>query len=105
MARLCLLDENGLPAQQWEIGESPLSVGRGVEADIAVNDDAISSCHFLVCKQGDHWLLRDLQSSNGTWVDGHRTETATLHHHDCILAGHSLFMFHDHSPSAHFATQ
>ncbi len=96
MASLCLLDENGLPAQKWEIGEQPLSVGRGDAADISIDDEALSNCHFMLCKQGDHWLIQDLESSNGTWVDGNRTEASALRHHDCILAGRTLFIFQEH---------
>ncbi len=93
MASLCLLDENGTMAGRWELGAKPVTVGRGASADVIVNDPALSREHFIIEQQGREYLLKDLKSQNGTWVDGQRAEQAKLHHHDCILAGRSLFLF------------
>ena len=93
MASLCLLDENGAMAQRWELGERPVAVGRGKTADVVINDAALSRRHFVVQREGENFLLKDLNSQNGTWVDGRRAELTSLHHHDCILAGRTLFLF------------
>jgi pSer/pThr/pTyr-binding forkhead associated (FHA) protein len=60
---------------------------------VIIADDTLSRIHFLITRQGRGFLLTDLESRNGTWVDGHRAETAALHHHDCIVAGRTLFIF------------
>ncbi len=93
MASLCLLDEDGSLAGQWELGEQPVAVGRGAAADVIVDDPALSRRHFLIQREGGEFLLTDLNSRNGTWVDGRRAATEKLHHHDCILAGRTLFLF------------
>lgn len=94
MASLCLLDENGALAGRWELGLRPVTVGRGAAADVVIDDPALSRLHFIIeCEGGREFLLKDLNSQNGTWVDGHRAGLAKLHHHDCILAGRSLFLF------------
>jgi two-component system, NtrC family, sensor kinase len=93
MARLVLLDEEGGKAAVWELGNSPLAVGRDVSADVIVQDATLSRRHFLVMRHGKHFLLKDLNSQNGTWVDGRRADQAELHDHDCILAGRTLFLF------------
>jgi two-component system, NtrC family, sensor kinase len=93
MARLCLLDENGAMAKQWELGESPLAIGRADIADVVINDDSLSRRHFEIVRQGTDFLLTDLNSQNGTWVDGKPAQTTKLRHHDCILAGRTLFLF------------
>ena len=93
MASLCLLDENGSLAGRWELGFRPVTVGRGATADVIVDDPALSRLHFIIEREGEEFLLKDLNSQNGTWVDGHRAGLAKLHHHDCILAGRSLFLF------------
>ncbi len=97
MASLCLLDEDGSLAQQWDLGAEPLAIGRGAGADVIIEDDALSRRHFEIVQQGDHYELRDLNSQNGTWVDGQRAVTTPLHHHDCILAGRTLFLFAEKS--------
>ncbi len=93
MASLCLLGEDGAMAERWELGEQPLAVGRGETADIIIDDAALSRRHFLISRQGNGYLLKDLNSQNGTWVDGKRAEATFLRHHDCILAGRTLFLF------------
>lgn len=93
MASLCLLDENGIMSRRWELGEKPLAVGRGKSADIVIQDATLSRRHFMVEREGESYLLKDLKSQNGTWVDGRRAESTKLHHHDCILAGRTIFMF------------
>lgn len=98
MARLCLLDEEGATAQAWELGEEPLAVGRGAGADVIVEDAALSRVHFTICRDGPGYVLTDMSSQNGTWVDGERTTAKTLHDHHCILAGRTLFIFSE--PSA-----
>jgi pSer/pThr/pTyr-binding forkhead associated (FHA) protein len=100
MASLCLLDENGAMAGRWELGEKPVSVGRGKLADVVIDDATLSRRHFLVEREGENYLLKDLNSQNGTWVDGRRAESIKLHHHDCILAGRTIFLFSEHSAAA-----
>jgi len=93
MASLCLLDENGTMAESWEVGKEPITVGRGASADVIVDDPALSRLHFLIDREGDDYVIKDLNSQNGTWVDGHRAGLTRLHHHDCILAGRTIFLF------------
>ncbi len=93
MASLCLLDENGALAGRWELGLRPVTVGRGAAADVVIDDPALTRLHFTIECEGQEFLLKDLNSQNGTWVDGRRAGQARLHHHDCILAGRSLFLF------------
>ena len=93
MASLCLLAEDGRKAGSWELGPRPLAVGRGESADIIINDASLSRRHFQIVREGDEYLLRDLNSRNGTFVDGKRAAATKLRHHDCILAGRTLFLF------------
>ncbi len=97
MASLCLLDENGAMARRWELGEKPLAVGRGKLADVVIDDATLSRRHFQVERDGENYLLKDLNSQNGTWVDGRRAGSIKLRHHDCILAGRTIFLFSEQS--------
>lgn len=78
--------------ERWEIGDQPVAVGRDDSADVQINDESLSRRHFLIARQGESYLLQDLDSQNGTWVDGQRARTVRLHHHDCIAAGRT-FLF------------
>jgi predicted component of type VI protein secretion system len=96
MAELCLLDENGAIAQWWEIGHHPIAVGRDESADVLIPDDALSRRHFLIWRKGESFLIKDLGSQNGTWVDGQRAQGIKLNHNVCIVAGRTVFMFCEH---------
>ena len=93
MAKLCLLGRDGATGQQCEIRDQPVTVGRGASVDVKVEDDGLSRRHFMIAREGDEFVIKDLSSRNGTWVHGHRALTAKLHHNDCILAGQTLFRF------------
>jgi pSer/pThr/pTyr-binding forkhead associated (FHA) protein len=84
-------------AERWEIGEEPVAVGRDAAAEVTIADDALSRRHFIVMRAGQEYLLKDLDSHNGTWVDGRRADTVKLHNYDCILAGRTLFLFSEMS--------
>ncbi len=51
------------------------SIGRAEENEIAFpEDDGLSRHHLLVSRQGDGWMVEDLGSKNGTFVNGKRIE-------------------------------
>ncbi len=105
MASLCLLDDSGGLAQFWEIGAQPLAVGRDETAEIQIEDEALSRRHFVICREGTEYVLKDLDSQNGTFVRGRRAKAAKLEHHDCIVAGKTLFLFNKLSASTTAAVQ
>jgi pSer/pThr/pTyr-binding forkhead associated (FHA) protein len=96
MADLCLLDENGAVAQRWELGDEPVAVGRDDTADMPIPDNTLSRRHFLIWREGESFLIKDLGSQNGTWVDGQRAQGTKLSHNVCIVAGRTVFMFCEH---------
>ncbi len=64
------------------VGKSfPLSqvnmIGRSVESDIALNDTFMSADHARLERRGDQWILEDLHSTNGTFVNGFEVRDAT----------------------------
>ena len=102
MARLCLLGEGGEVSEFWEIGKEPVAVGRDNTADVAIDDETLSCRHFMIVREGEGYLLKDLNSQNGTWVAGRRADPQgeKLGHNKCIAAGRTLFLFREHQPGA-----
>jgi pSer/pThr/pTyr-binding forkhead associated (FHA) protein len=95
MASLCLLNEDGVTAERWELRDQQLAVGRGEAADIVVNDATLSRRHFMIVPEAGYFVLKDLHSQNGTFVDGRPAQATRLQDHDCIAAGRTLFIFSD----------
>jgi len=73
--------------------------------DLKVDDEGLSRRHFMIAREGEEYLVRDLSSRNGTWVHGHRAAVARLRHNDCILAGNTLFRFCQDREAATVASQ
>lgn len=93
MAKLCLLNDDGTVDKQWDLDNKPLIVGRGDSVDIKVEDDGLSRRHFMIFREGEDYLVKDLSSRNGTWLDGRRALQTNLRHDDRILAGRTQFRF------------
>ncbi len=60
------------PGKAYPLSKSEIYVGRDVTNDIAVNDAEISRKHARLTTQGDSFVLEDLGSTNGTFVDTQR---------------------------------
>jgi len=66
--------------------------GEGV-LEIGVPDGWMSKAHAEICRQKDGWTIRDLESKNGTLVDGERMLTAELLDQTLIQVGRTFFRF------------
>jgi hypothetical protein len=79
-----------------------LRIGRHPEADQSVPDDKrMSSLHFAIDHSEKGCRLLDLQSSNGTFLNGARVKEATLVNGDEIRAGSTIFVIHILAEEAH----
>jgi pSer/pThr/pTyr-binding forkhead associated (FHA) protein len=104
-ATLYQVNEDGSTTQRWELGEGPIVVGRSDQAKVSVADDGVSRRHFLIEHAGDGYVIRDLNSRNGTWIHGCRIFTERLRHDDCIRAGNTQFRFADRAGEASVAVR
>lgn len=91
--RACLVVGGAPPGcERLRLDAQRTVVGRD-GADLDVADAAISSRHFEVERRGGEFFLRDLGSSNGTFVNGHRVRAVQLRPWDTIRAGRTTFTF------------
>lgn len=63
---------------EMDLPETGLTIGRAAGSGLQVKDDYTSSNHARLVRRGDDWLLEDLQSTNGTFVDGRRIQSPTV---------------------------
>ena len=80
--------------RQWTIdSDTPVTIGRGDQADIVLIDAEISRIHCRIsCPEGQ-WLLEDKGSLNGTFVNGRKTGQSPLQHGDRVHLGNSALRF------------
>lgn len=89
-----------------EIAFDRLTVGRALDNDLAYPEDAGLSRHHLVLEQvAGRWLVRDLDSKNGTQLNGARLSGARpLEAGDRIAAGRILMIWDENEPVPAAAT-
>ncbi len=68
-------------------------IGRGSEADVVIDDSGISRRHLELRVTPAGTVATDLGSTNGTYVEGHRIEAATLLDGNTITIGRTRIMF------------
>src|SRR5690606_25538891 len=73
-------------------GTQSITIGRTPLAQWVFGEDAqMSSCHLELSQQGGVWHVSDLNSTNGTFVNGSRVLKAQLFSGDEIRAGQTWF--------------
>lgn len=70
----------------------PFTVGREEVNDIQLNDERVSRCHFKVQRDNERLVLTDLDSTNGTKVNGVEYPLKILRSGDLIGVGRSLML-------------
>lgn len=68
-------------------------IGRGSEADIIVDDTGVSRRHLEIRVTGDGVIATDLGSTNGSFVEGHRIDAATLVDGNTLTIGRTRILF------------
>jgi len=76
----------GLP-EAGELLKAHLVLGRSSTCELVLADDTVSRRHAELRIEDGCWLLRDLGSSNGTWVNGRRVMEAEVRPGDLIHLG------------------
>lgn len=74
--------------------ESPnLTLGRSTKSDIQIDQESVSRAHTKIVNSGRSVRIRDLGSTNGTYVNDELVEERTLVDGDLIKIGRTIFKF------------
>ena len=92
VARLVLLEQD--VHTEYLVSEAERHVGRDVSNDIVLKDDQVSSLHMKIVYREGEYQVEDLDSTNGTYVNGERIEgPVTLKNDDLVKVGRTIFKF------------
>ncbi len=85
----------GFEGMTYDLTTEEVVIGRNPTTDITLLDEGISREHALILfdEDGPDYIVEDLQSTNGTKVNGKRVRSAALAEGDEIQIGQTIFRF------------
>jgi len=73
------------------VGTEPLIIGRSPTVAVVINDTNVSRQHAEVWRTDQGIAIRDLGSTNGTFVNGYRVDAVSLSPRDEVMIGSVRF--------------
>jgi diguanylate cyclase (GGDEF)-like protein len=90
----CLVVINGRDlGKKYQLTKGSTMVGRSSRVDIQIDEDAISRNHAVIEHDDDEFIVRDLESTNGTYVNDRAIREHALRDGDQIKFGSTIFKF------------
>jgi pSer/pThr/pTyr-binding forkhead associated (FHA) protein len=90
-----VIRSGGFEGTRYELAGEETLIGRNPTTDITLLDEGISREHAIILFDADHacYEIEDLETTNGTKVNGKRVRSAPLAAGDEIQIGHTVFEF------------
>ena len=82
-----------LKGSVFPINEGPILVGRERTATLTLADPAVSRRHSVIERDGEQFVIADLESLNGTFVNDVPVKRRAIQHGDRLRIGDSQFLF------------
>jgi pSer/pThr/pTyr-binding forkhead associated (FHA) protein len=92
MARL-ILSLDGQVMAEYNMNKERYTIGRLPDNDIRIDNPAVSGHHSLIINILNDSFLEDLNSTNGTYVNGKLIKKHALQHGDVVTVGHHQLRF------------
>ena len=75
-----------------------ITIGRSLENDLVIDDLRVSRTHAQLRAISGQYVIFDLKSTGGTFINGHRITQAILYPHDTISLGDVTLTFNQEDP-------
>jgi len=72
-----VVTEGGLSGMSIDLSDQQITLGRANDATLVLNDDYASSRHARIFPQDGQWIVEDLGSTNGTYLDRQKVTRPT----------------------------
>ena len=69
---LLILSIDGIPQRTWTLNQAVTAIGRWEDSDVLIPDRWVSRHHAQIQRQGTQYLIEDLDSKNGLYLNGER---------------------------------
>ena len=78
------------PGKAYLLKTDTVRMGRNEQNDVVLMDPSVSYFHAILERQPEGWLLHDLNSTNGTWINGERSARAPVPEGSQIRLGKTI---------------
>jgi predicted component of type VI protein secretion system len=75
--------------------KSPMVLGRAMGCELWIDDARISRRHCQIEEQDDEWIVEDLGSTHGTYLNGRKIDKRHLEEGDALEVGGAKLIFHE----------
>jgi DNA-binding NtrC family response regulator len=91
--RRCILQSVDDPSQEWTFDKEEIRIGSMEDNDVVLGDDTVSRNHCRITQEDNGYVLVDLRSTNGTFVNKVRIREAFLKPGSIVSVGQSQLRF------------
>ncbi len=84
----------------FPLSDAPVLIGRETAANLCIADPSVSRRHSQIEKEGDQFVIADLESLNGTFINDVPVKRRPLAHGDRVRIGDAQFLFLLHDGEA-----
>jgi pSer/pThr/pTyr-binding forkhead associated (FHA) protein len=93
MSMKLTLTLSGRTLERYEFDKESVKIGRNEDCDVTIDNLGVSRYHSEILQKDGFFILRDLKSNNGTFVNGKRIESYNLNDGDEISIGKFTISF------------
>ena len=102
---LLIIERGSGAGRRLPLTQFPVTIGRDETNSITLDDDEVSRFHLRIKKRGRLFVAEDLESRNGTFINGDRILNSIVQNGDKILVGSTEFQFLTSESGVHIATE
>jgi myosin heavy subunit len=88
-----LVGHGDFSSQEFELKPGQMSLGSAIDNDIRIKAEFVSGHHVQILNGSKESILRDMNSTNGTYVNSRKIYKCALHDGDSIVIGKLRFTF------------
>lgn len=87
------LIQRGRRSRRVKVDSFPVSIGRDPVNSIVIDDDGVSRFHVKIKKKKFSYIIQDLGSRNGIYINGEKVSNSVLRNNDQVQIGDTLLTF------------
>ncbi len=100
-----IIERGPEPGKRVPLAHFPVTIGRDSANQIVIDDEEVSRFHLRIKRRGRLFICEDLESRNGTYINGDRVLNSILQNNDKLLVGSTEFQFVTSEPNVQLTNE